>query len=133
MRQTRHILPLLLAFFALLLTAFPGSRKGETVPAGSTAVEWESTLTAEKHHVPEATLTDAAGLYRICSSRPQRVAPTHGAGSQRTSGSVSAAARRHNVSLLNPCYDSRCRRKTAPFCTSAPRHYYVIALRHILC
>ena len=133
MQQTCHILPLLPALFALLLTVFHGVQRDESVPAGNGVGEWESALTAAKHHVPEATLTDAAGLYRICSSRPQRVVPTYGAGSQRISGSASAAAKRHNVSLLKLCYDCRCRRETAPFCTSASRHYYVIALRHILC
>ncbi|MBQ7683893.1 MAG: hypothetical protein IJT48_05345, partial [Bacteroidaceae bacterium] len=112
MQQTRHILPLLPALFALLLTVFHGVQRDESVPAGNGVGEWESALTAAKHHVPEATLTDAAGLYRICSSRPQRIVSSRGAGSQRTSGSASAAARRHNVSPLKPHCDRRCRLET---------------------
>lgn len=35
-----------------------------------------SVLTPQHRHHQEATLTDASQIYRICSSRPQRILPT---------------------------------------------------------
>lgn len=82
-----------------------------------------------RHH--EATLTDASSLYRICTTRPQRVIPTHGSNPQRSAGSC-CSARRHIVKPLHYLHDSRRRLETAPYCLSASCKYYVIALRHIL-
>ena len=133
MRQRQHLTHLLALLGSICLALLLNVHSGETAPAEESPGRWEAALTAQKHHVPEATLTDAAQLSRVCSSRPQRIVSSRGAGSQRTSGSASAAARRHNVSPLKPHCDRRCRLETAPFCTSASRQYYVIALRHILC
>ena len=92
-----------------------------------------SVLTPQHQHHQEATLTDASQIYRICSSRPQRVLPTQGAKTERTVTPFgSQALRQHIVNPLYSYYDSRCRRETAPFCLSASCDYYVIALRHII-
>ena len=86
----------------------------------------------QQHH-HEATLTDASQLYRVCSSRPQRILPSQGARTERTITPFgNLALRQHIVKHLYTCYDSRCRQETAPFCMSASCDYYVIALRHII-
>ena len=82
-----------------------------------------------RHH--EATLTDATSLYRVCSSRPQRLLPTHGSKTERTANPC-GFVRRHIVKPLHFLHDSRRRLETAPFCLSASCLYYVIALRHII-
>lgn len=82
-----------------------------------------------RHH--EATLTDATSLYRVCSSRPQRLLPTHGSKTERTANPC-GFVRRHIVKPIHFLHDSRRRLETAPFCLSASCLYYVIALRHII-
>lgn len=79
----------------------------------------------------EATLTDAANLYRVSSSRPQRILPTYGSNTERIANSCDFV-RRHIVKSLHSFNDSRRRLETAPFCLSASYLYYVIALRHII-
>ena len=86
----------------------------------------------QQHH-HEATLTDASQIYRVCSSRPQRILPSQGSRTERTITPFgNLALRQHIVKHLYTCYDSRCRQETAPFCMSASCDYYVIALRHII-
>ena len=92
---------------------------------GSTVV----TPQRQQHH--EATLTDATQLYRICSSRPQRILPTQGSRSVRTLTPAFNLIR-HIAKPLHSYCDSRCRQESAPFCLSASCDYYVIALRHII-
>ena len=82
-----------------------------------------------RHH--EATLTDATSLYRVCSSRPQRLLPTQGSKTERTANPC-GFVRRHIVKPLQFRHDSRRRMETAPFCLPASCLYYVIALRHII-
>lgn len=89
-------------------------------------------MAPQQHRHHEATLTDASQLYRICSSRPQRILPTQGSKTERTITPCGNMARRHHVKPLHSFYDSRLRQETAPFCLSASRDYYVIALRHII-
>ena len=93
----------------------------------------ESSVVTRQHSQPhEATLTDATLLYRICSSRPQRILPLQGSRSVRTLPSASYVGSRHFVGPLHSYFDSRCRLESAPFCLSSPCDYYVIALRHII-
>ena len=93
----------------------------------------ESSVVSPQRQQPhEATLTDASQLYRICSSRPQRILPTQGSRSGRTLTLSFSVARQHIVKPLHSFYDSRCRQESAPFCLSASCDYYVIALRHII-
>lgn len=94
----------------------------------------EASVLAPLHqHHQEATLTDASQVYRVCSSRPQRILPTQGSKTERTITPFGKIAmRQHHVKPLYSYYDSRCRLETAPFCLSASSDYYVIALRHII-
>ena len=91
----------------------------------------ETQMSAPKHHHHEATLTDATSLYRVCSSRPQRLLPTHGSKTERTA-SPCGFVRRNIVKPFHFLHDSRRRQETAPYCLSASCLYYVIALRHII-
>ena len=91
----------------------------------------EALMSPQRHQHHEATLTDATSLYRVCSSRPQRLLPTHGSKTERTANPC-GFVRRHIVKPLQFLHGSRRRLETAPFCLSASCHYYVIALRHII-
>ncbi|MBR1389641.1 MAG: hypothetical protein IJ569_08485 [Prevotella sp.] len=88
-------------------------------------------MSPQKHQHHEATLTDATSLYRVCSSRPQRLLPTQGSKTERTANPC-GFVRRHIVKPLQFLHDSRRRLETAPFSLSVSCHYYVIALRHII-
>lgn len=133
MKKRLHVLCILAALSAACLVVLPNLRTAGLLPCEDAFGKWEASLSTQNRHVPEATLTDAAQLYRICSSRPQRIVPTHGSGGERIPGSSGSLARRYNVQHLQSYHDGRCRQETAPFCMSASRLYYVIALRHILC
>ena len=91
-----------------------------------------SVMTPQRQQPHEATLTDATQLYRVCSSRPQRILSSQGSRNARTLTSTFSCVRQHLVKPLHSYCDSRCRLETAPFCLSASRDYYVIALRHII-
>lgn len=84
----------------------------------------------QQHH--EATLTDAAQIYRICSSRPQRILPSQEFRHDRVWASFYGSSRRHIINLLYSFHDSRWRLKSSPFCLHVSCDYYVIALRHII-
>ncbi|MBP5386671.1 MAG: hypothetical protein J6Y97_04700 [Prevotella sp.] len=92
-----------------------------------------SVIIPQRHQPHEATLTDASQLYRVCSSRPQRILPPQGPKTERTITPFdNFVQRQHIVKHLYSHYDSRCRKEAAPFCMSASCDYYVIALRHII-
>ena len=119
---------------AVCLTVLLNWQSKDDALAGIALQPMESTVMVplQQHH-HEATLTDASQIYRICSSRPQRVLPTQGSKTERTVTPFgSFANRQHQVTPLYSYYDSRCRLETAPFCMSASCDYYVIALRHII-
>ena len=122
---------ILLLFIAVFLTVNYGWQ--EEGYAQETELEQRdaSVVTPQdtRHH--EATLTDATNLYRVCSSRPQRLIPTHGSNTERTV-TPCGFVRSHLVKPLHFLHDSRRRLETAPFCLSASCLYYVIALRHII-
>ena len=134
MRRTLMTARIIAALCALCLTVLINwqSRDGATAEAFCQPRE-SSVLTPQHRHHQEATLTDASQIYRICSSRPQRILPTQGSKTERTTTPFGGLAiRQHNVKPLYSYHDSRCRLETAPFCQSASCDYYVIALRHII-
>ena len=134
MRRTLITAKILTALCAVCLTVLLNWHNHDGVAAEGACQHRESSVLAPQHqHHHEATLTDASQLYRICSSRPQRILPTQGTKTERTVTPFgSLAIRQHIVKSLYSYYDSRCRQETAPFCVSAPCDYYVIALRHII-
>jgi hypothetical protein len=78
-----------------------------------------------------AMLSDAQDVYRVCSSRPQRLVPTYGPRPVTYSNKPSRYG-----SLRKPLLRQvRCaaRQETAPFQTPSSCDYYVIALRRIIC
>ena len=124
---------MLLLLTTVLLTALRGWQPVAVTGVPDVVQRAESSvMTPQRQHHHEATLTDATQLYRVCSSRPQRMAPTQGARSVRTLTPSCGFARQHIVKPLRSFFDSRCRLESAPFCLSASCHYYVIALRHII-
>ena len=134
MRRTLITAKILTALCAVCLTVLLNWQNHNDAAVTESYQHRQSSVLAPQHqHQQEATLTDASQIYRICSSRPQRVLPTQGAKTERTVTPFgSFANRQHQVTPLNSYYDSRCRLETAPFCLSASCDYYVIALRHII-
>ena len=134
MRRALIMARILTALCAVCLTVFIGWQQRDDAPVEEFCQQRESSVAAPQHrHHQEATLTDASQVYRICSSRPQRLLPTQGSRTERTVTPFGSLALRHHiVKRLYSYYDSRCRRETAPFCMSASRDYYVIALRRII-
>ena len=134
MKRKRSFIWLLTALFAVCLAVLQNWQEQNVVPAQSCHERTESSVITPLRQQPhEATLTDASQLYRVCSSRPQRILPSQGPKTERTITPFgSFAQRQHIVKRLYSLYDSRCRKETAPFCMSASCDYYVIALRHII-
>ena len=123
----------LTALCAVCLTVVINWQELSVVPKQNHSEHTESSVMSplrQQHH--EATLTDATQLYRICSSRPQRILPTQGSRNERTLTPTFSFVRQHIVKPLHSYFDSRCRLESAPFCLSASCLYYVIALRHII-
>lgn len=115
----------------LLAVLLNGQQRGTQAQTAQQQAQ-TAVITPQKERHREATLTDAAKLYRICSSRPQRINPTQGGKTNRTTNMQGGVGRRHIVKPFKSFHDSRRRLETAPFCLSASRDYYVIALRHII-
>ena len=134
MKRTLTIGTILTALCAVCLTVLLNWQSHDIAPVEESCEHRESSVLVPQHqHHQEATLTDASQIYRICSSRPQRILPIHGSKTERTVTPFGTFAIRHHiVKPLYSYYDSRCRLETAPFCMSASCDYYVIALRHII-
>ena len=134
MRQVLTITRILTALCAVCLAVLLNWQNYDGVAVEGSCQHRESSILAPQHqHHQEATLTDASQIYRICSSRPQRILPTQGSRTDRYTTPFGALAiRQHNVNPFYSYHDSRCRLETAPFCQSASCDYYVIALRHII-
>lgn len=103
-----------------------------TPEQGSYEQTVSSIVTQQQNQHHEATITDSTLLYRICSSRPQRILHTQGSRSERLLTPVFNSVWRYIVKPLHSYFDSRCRMESAPFCLSSSCDYYVIALRHII-
>ena len=134
MRRILLMIRMLTVLCAVCLTVLLNWQSKDDALAGIALQPMESTVMVplQQHH-HEATLTDASQIYRVCSSRPQRILPSQGSRTERTITPFgNLALRQHIVKHLYTCYDSRCRQETAPFCMSASCDYYVIALRHII-
>ena len=125
---------LLTALCAVVLSVLLNWQNRGDAIGGEVGSHTEHSLLAPWHeHHQEATLTDASQIYRICSSRPQRILPAQGSKPGRhLTSSGGFALGHHIVKPLYSYYDSRCRQESAPFCMSASCDYYVIALRHII-
>ena len=133
-KRTRGFIWLLTALFAVCLTVLLNwQEQGVVSSQGYIERAESSVLTLQRPHPHEATLTDASQLYRICSSRPQRILSSQGSKTERTITPFGSFAQRHRiVKHLYYHYQSRCPNETAPFCMSASCDYYVIALRRII-
>ena len=123
---------ILVALSGLLLIVLQNHQQPAVQAQKATRQTQTAVMAPQKEHHREATLTDASKLYRICTSRPQRINPTQGSKTERTTSTGGSVASRNIVKSFYTFYDSRRRQETAPFCLSASRDYYVIALRHII-
>ena len=133
MRVKRRFIWFFAALCVVFLTVAINCQEQDAMPAPIPSERTESAVvTPQRQHHHEATLTDASRLYRICSSRPQRIQPTQGSRFGRTLTPSFSMARLRFVKPLHSYFDSRCRMESAPFCLSASCDYYVIALRHII-
>ncbi len=134
MRRFLTTIRILAALCVLCLTVLFNWQNRSDATAARICQHRESSVVTLQHQQPhEATLTDASQLYRICSSRPQRILSSQGSKTERTITPFGSFAQRQRiVKHLYSHYDSRCRKETAPFCMSASCDYYVIALRHII-
>ena len=134
MRRTLITAKILTVLCAVCLTVLLNWQNHNDAAVTESYQHRQSSVLAPQHqHQQEATLTDASQIYRICSSRPQRILPSQGSKTGRTITPFgNFAVRQHIVKHFNSYYDSRCRLETAPFCLSASCDYYVIALRHII-
>ncbi len=133
MRRTLLTMGILTALCALCLTVLLNRQTQGGPTVAESCQHRESSVVSpqhQQHH--EATLTDATLLYRICSSRPQRILPTQGSRNERTLTLSFYTVGQHFFKPLHSYFDSRCRLESAPFCLSASSDYYVIALRHII-
>ena len=132
MNRSRTFWGFLLLLLAVLLTVHYSWQDNDCTQEIEVQEQRDATVvTPQDSRHYEATLTDATSLYRVCSSRPQRILPTHASKTERTA-SPCGFVRRHIVKPLHFLHDSRRRMETAPFCLSASCLYYVIALRHII-
>ena len=78
-----------------------------------------------------AVLTDAQNIYRICSSRPQRLLPSNGFKQERTSCKQSSSFSHKSIKNRLSC--KWVIRITLPIRTVVSCDYYVFALRRLLC
>lgn len=122
------------ALIAVCLTVIMNGQEQEAVSRQNNPEQRESSVVVPRQQQPhEATLTDATQLYRVCTSRPQRLLPTtQGSRSERFLTPAARLVRQYILKPLHSHHDSRCRMESAPFALSASRDYYVIALRHII-
>ncbi len=131
-RSMHYWMRFLLVQSVLLLAVIANWQSSDGLQQHLTSKPESAVMATRQHTHHDAVITDATQLYRICTSRPQRIVPTQSSQPERLSSSLSACALRHSVKPFKSIYDSRTRLETSPFCVSASRDYYVIALRHII-
>lgn len=131
-RSMHYWMRFLLVQSVLLLAVIANWQSSDGLQQHLTSKPESAVMAPRQHTHHDAVITDATQLYRICTSRPQRIVPTQSSQPERLSSSLSACALRHSVKPFKSIYDSRTRLETSPFCVSASRDYYVIALRHII-
>lgn len=122
----------LLVQSALLLAVITNWQSWDDLQQNLTNKPESAVMAPQQHTHHDAVISDATQLYRICTSRPQRITPTQSSQPERLFNSLCTFSLRHIVKPFESIYDSRTRLETSPFCVSASRDYYVIALRHII-
>ncbi|MBR3522040.1 MAG: hypothetical protein IKN75_05880 [Prevotella sp.] len=133
MKRKHSFVWIIAALIAVCLTVIMNGQEQEAVSRQNKPEQRESSVMVPQQQQPhEATLTDATQLYRVCTSRPQRLLPTQGSRSERFLTPAIKLVRQYILKPLHSHHDSRCRMESAPFALSASRDYYVIALRHII-
>lgn len=83
----------------------------------------------EDHH--DAVLSDLSTLYRICNSRPHRLAPTWHVPIAKPGSKLPFSYSSYQSRFT--LYGGTPRQETAPIHFDVASKYYVICLRHLLC
>ena len=79
MRRMLLMIRMLTVLCAVCLTVLLNWQSKDDALAGTPLLPTESTvMIPQQQHHHEAMLTDASQIYRICSSRPQRILPSQG-------------------------------------------------------
>lgn len=124
MERTLHILALLFLLFMGCPEHSLAAESGQQGVGMHAAV-----LHARLQSV--AVPADPQSIYRVCSSRPQRVLPSFSNPRHPVNGRRLLAGKMFHSSLQRQ--GSRVRMETAPFQSVASCDYYVFALKHLLC
>ncbi len=98
------------------------------------AVEQSDRVQAVEQHKPEqkAVFTDNTTIYRVCSARPQRLAPCGDITNSLPHTGKLPYKNKHYQHLLNT-FRGRERLESAPLHFDVAGKYYVICLRHLIC
>ncbi|SET27195.1 hypothetical protein [Prevotella sp. kh1p2] len=118
----------ILALIFILSVGCP--EQGLAAESGQQDVEMRAAAFLTRQ-LPVAVPADPQPVYRVCSSRPQRLLPPFGSSRHTVSGHRLLAHRTFYSSFS--LYGGRARMETAPFPSDASCDYYVFALKHLLC
>lgn len=130
--MTRLLRYVLLLWLVMLFSG--QTAEGARLTTGETTAH--GTIEGKKQDLPAqaATLSDATEGYRLSTTRPQRVAPSHIVSSQRTPGKHTHGdgdrLKQEYSRFKN--FGGWPRLLSLPLRPFAPRYYYIIALRRIL-
>lgn len=119
--------------FIIMMMAVP-AHAISTADIQDEGTECRDTLTdADKHDRLHGTamIGDNTATSRICTSRPLRIITPHGPAPEKHHAGTSHATAQHINN--NHKRHTTNRSATSPCRLVASRHYYVIALRRILC
>lgn len=107
----------------------------QTAHAGETTLpeKQDRTVLCDRKERPQAVLSDASRLVRICASRPQRVVPSchQTLGSSRTTGGGRHLFYFQKISFSHHRGDGTP--LSAPVMDAPQTDYYVVTLRRLLC
>lgn len=119
--------------FIIMMMAVP-AHAVSTADIQDEGTECRDTLTdADKHDRQHGTamIGDNTATSRICTSRPSRLITPHGPAPEKLHARASHATA-HHINNNHKRHTTNCS-ATSPCRMVASRHYYVIALRRILC
>ena len=103
MRRALLTMGILSAICAVCLTVLLNWQNHSDATAAERFQHRESSVVTPQHQQHcEATLTDASQLYRVCSSRPQRILSSQGSKTERTILSVALKTSPNKATLLPP-------------------------------
>ena len=129
----KRMWPLIIVLFSLL-TSCQREQTAVLAPLLTTADDTATTQLRDRDQTDRQTavFSDPTDIYRICSSRPQRILTSQVAKQERTQGKTSAGGFFKYSPSKKHHFGGRGITFKAPFRFAASCDYYVIALRRIL-